>query len=317
MEHTKEYLLHTSKYAYLNRVMMSVVIPAFNKNEYIVTWDTENLKDENCVFVRPSRGYIEPLGILVTYLKQTGYNSNPLVSMKKYSFSIQLAKLMSEGNRLLVDQNASNFITHSANRLNSHYSNFDGVHAVVKNALKAASKELGPRGKFLFLGRDAWWFAVIAEQLGYPYYYNSSFSRGVSGSEQAAEIIHGVAKEGDIFYDTGFMGSVWTNLLAGVADKYGVSEARKYGNWVTVKLLSHHTRNPEVQSFSSFALSRNYALALEYLPKLNKTGRMQTDPKPAIVQETHDRIQIISFALATMAFYLNKSPKFIENNLAT
>jgi hypothetical protein len=117
----------------------------------------------------------------------------------------------------------------------------------------------------------------------------------VAGSVHLYEALINVeTNDGDILFDTGFAGTIHRY----VQDFCG-------RNLENLMFSAGRVQN---QQFPNYGLSRNRALALEYLPKYFKTGTIR---EGKVVQELASLPEFISAAALTILFWYHESPAWI------
>lgn len=266
---------------------------------------------------RPMAGYILPIGLVMSYLASLNNrdgNIGKTIVMLHLRNTAAAKHLSRQAQLNALKQDLTDYVnglSHTPYQLNKTVNALDSVHAVIKNFLRSIAKE--GFNHLLLTGRDAWWFAVVADRLGIPYSYDSSLSRSVSASRSGYEVFKSMvyrAGPKPVFVDTGFMGSVLKNLM-----KYNNSGDMPE---IPIRLLSANRRQEYdgeiIQSLMNFGLSRNYALSLEYLPKANKTGCLEYSCK--IKQPPNrNQLELVFWFLFTAWFYLAETPNFVERKM--
>lgn len=272
-------------------------------------------------YVRPMKGFIEPVGILMAWLM--AYNEGGkhigkelIASTFKETFAARHKAPQKQIAALKCDIDAySNQATrssvHRARKLNCDVDSLTTLRTVIKNFLRSINSE--GFESMLFLGRDAWWFAVVAQRLSYNYVYDSTMSRIVANSPEGAKrfgvcLAQSMAYSKDcVFVDTGFEGSIMRQLT-----RHNPS----YSD-IAIRLFSASDRvitKHHAQPFISFALSRNYALAMEYFPKINMTGRVKEGAIEQIVNPVLENV-VIWYAMSVW-FYFAETPNFVKRDIA-
>lgn len=285
---------------------------------------------------RPMKGFIEPIGYLMAFLK--AYNSKdehtgkimletlfPKTFKAKNKTAVeQIAAIKQDINAYAGTYTRRSFLServfsHTAERINSGFDGMTTTHTVIKNFIRSIDAE-GFK-KMLFFGRDAWWFAVIAERMGINYYYDSTISRGVSSTQTGVDTL--TSNMGylrypheAVFVDTGFEGSIVKNLKKHDA----VFEQ------VAVRLFSANRPTNDkgglIQPHPNFVLSRNYALSIEYYPKLNYTGKVErrllkdpffeADIWEVTQKKNNSMHEILMWYALTVWYYFAETPNFVK-----
>lgn len=172
------------------------------------------------------------------------------------------------------------------------------VHTTIKNSVKDLKYRIKDGNKVLFLGRDVWLWAVLAEKFGVPHIYDPRVSRNVAvRHDKFAQILYQAgASEGDMLFDTGFAGTIFRNCMEALMHK------------IPLQNLMLSARAAETQ-FPNHQFARNRALFIEYLPKYFKTGKVDGD---LVVQDLADLDSFVQAALLTIWTWQFESPSWIR-----
>jgi len=176
------------------------------------------------------------------------------------------------------------------------------IHTMVKNSFKALRRILKKPGRRLILpGRDVWLWSVMCHKMGIDHVFDARISRGVARDHKVlAKIIQPWhLNQNTIIFDTGFAGSIYNHICA-ASRKTPIN-----------LMLSTHRLAPNGKSeqlFPNHKGARAKALAIEYLPKYQKTGTIRGD-KPVQWLGTLD--EFIRAAILTIWFWHYESPAWI------
>lgn len=275
--------------------------------------------------IRPMKGFIPPIGMLMAWLSSLNridkthegilcYSGKELID--EYLMNTFAARWKSETKQLIaVKQDISKFLmsytfSHYAGFvINKDFDPITTVHTVVKNFIRSINAD--DNKLLLFLGRDAWWFYVIARRFSIQSSYSSIMSRLVSRTQKGVSVINEIITRDNkrrkpkdcVFVDTGFAGSIMTNL----------SSLCQELSSIEVKLMSANGNHISKMPFPRLTVSRNIALALEYFPKINKTAKVGVQGE-VIQNMNHVPIDNVMWYLISVWFYLAETPNFIERS---
>lgn len=264
--------------------------------------------------VRPAKGYIEGLNYLMSFLSSR-YNSGNLTDNEKRIYNIiRKAKGNTKEEQLAVLWNLTYSAgSHQFNPICTSIPLGKQLKTILKSIIRSIASDHSVN-TVLFLGRDAWLFAVMAALSGKKrFFYDSRASRVVAGSSLYSDNL-GIKsfngddyayqfRQNDLIFDTGFEGSIHKKIQS--RTPFALKS----------QLLS--SSKPDLQLWENFGLARNYALAIEYLPKFFKTGGVRKfglGGEPIeIIQEVD--YSIFLYAVLLTIYIVNEvSPKIVINS---
>lgn len=181
----------------------------------------------------------------------------------------------------------------------------DKIHNAIKNSCKAIKRILkkDSRRKLILPGRDVWLWSVQCHKMGIPHIFDPRISRLVSRDGVILKAIVDTWKidEHTIIFDTGFAGSIYRRIVE-------VSGVNCINLMFSTKRKNPQTQLPE-QLWPYHRSARGKALAIEYLPKYQKTG---TTNNGQCLQYMADYDEFLLAAALTIWFWHYESPTWIS-----
>jgi hypothetical protein len=246
--------------------------------------------------IRPLKHSSPGFGMLYSYLQRIAdmKNNHPiLLEILEVAREYPLHEFVSN---YCMDQSL-----HTLRPISQKVSAFSQLHTLAKNALFSVNKQRGNK-MILLPGRDTNTFAVLARKHRIQAWYEPVISRAVIRDEALIKSVFGPYRQKFVMLDTGYQGSIHRNMV--------VALDQSIPNF----MLSSSKIGEQDQVFKHFKSARNFCLALEYLPKFFKTGRIvKYGNYTTAVQNFSSPSEFLKAVITTIAVWEHESPSFVKN----
>jgi len=205
------------------------------------------------------------------------------------------------------------FITNSryelTNSSKTDVSKEDQIHNIIKKSFYSLRRivEKDPLRRLVLTGRDVWLWEVMARKKNVPTIFDPRVSRKVASNIQFDALVKTWHIDSStIIFDTGFAGSIY-DAICRSASKVQNKDIKGIN-----LMLSTNCKDADgtsQQLYPNHKNARAKALAIEYLPKYQKSGTVKDGQ---IVQYLADLDEFVKAAALTIWFWHHESPKWID-----